>query len=55
MIWHHTKLLANNKSEQATQSGSDMDTTSNTTMKNEPEPKSQPEQDDDKKIEGMNW
>ena len=54
LIWYHTKILANNKTEHATQSGSDMDNTSNTTMKNEPELISQPEQDDEKKKEGMN-
>ena len=47
-------MLANNKMEHATQSGSDMDKTSNTTMKNEPGLISQPEQDDDKNKEGMN-
>ena len=39
--------------EHATQSGSDMDKTSNTTMKNEPGSISHPEQGDDKKKEGM--
>ena len=46
-------MLANNKTEHATQPGSDMDDTSHTTMKNEPETISQPEQDDEKKNEGM--
>ena len=47
-------MLANNKTEHATQPGSDIDNTSNTTMKNEPELISQPEQGDDKNKEGMN-
>ena len=47
-------MLANNKTVHATQPGSNIDNTSHTTIKNEPETISQPEQDDDKKNEGMN-
>ena len=47
-------MLANNKTEYASKPGSDADNTSHTTRKNEPDTISQPEKDDDKKIEGMN-